>query len=54
LKFHKDIVHLVHDRNLLKPDGYLIVEHGRQTDLSAETNFINTRTFGNVNFSFFQ
>ena len=54
LAVHKEIIQTVFERNLLKPEGILIVEHGKFTVLNEETNFLNTRTFGNVNFSFFQ
>ena len=54
LAVHKEIIQTVFERNLLKSEGVLIVEHGKFTVLNEETNFLNTRTFGNVNFSFFQ
>lgn len=53
-KFHKEIAEIVFDRNLLKEDGLLIIEHGKKTDLSEITHFLFCRTYGNVNFSFFQ
>ena len=52
--FHAQIVQLVQERELLHPDGILIIEHGKQTDLSALTNFTFCRIFGNVHFSFFE
>ena len=54
LPIHHSIVNLVFERRLLTLDGILIVEHGKQTNLTTETNYLNTRTFGNVNFSFFK
>jgi 16S rRNA (guanine966-N2)-methyltransferase len=51
---HSQIKMAVFSRNLLREGGLLIIEHGKQTTLSEETNFVNKRTFGNVNFSFFQ
>lgn len=35
-------------------DGLLIVEHSRNTDFSKHENFVETRKYGNVNFSFFK
>lgn len=52
--FHASIAKLVLERNLLKPDGICIIEHGKQTDLSKEKGYQSTRNFGNVYFSFFQ
>ena len=52
--FHAQIVQLVQERELLHPDGILIIEHGKQTDLSALTNFTFCRIFGNVHFSLFE
>lgn len=54
LKVHSSIVQTVIERNLLKREGQLIIEHGKFTNLKEETNYMNTRTFGNVNFSFFK
>lgn len=51
---HSEIAELVFQRNLLQPNGRLIIEHGKRTHLSEVTNFSNTRNFGNVNFSFFK
>ncbi len=39
---------------ILKKDGWLIIEHDAKTDLSALSNFHETRTYGKVGFSFFQ
>lgn len=43
----------VFELDLLKKDGLLIIEHGKQTDLSALDNYEATRNYGGVNFSFF-
>lgn len=53
MTFHAEVLHLIQERNLLNSDGICIIEHGRQTDLSGEANFVDTRNFGNVYFSFF-
>lgn len=50
---HARLAEIVFDRNLLVDDGLLVIEHGKQTDLSAITQFDICRTYGNVKFSFF-
>lgn len=40
--------------NRLKPDGLLIIEHEKRLDLSEESNFVKSRTYGHVTFSFFE
>lgn len=52
--FHKDLVEIIFERKLLSDFGLCIIEHGRQTDLSAMPYFTETRKFGNVHFSFFK
>ena len=44
---------LIFDNHLLNTNGLLIVEHGKDTDLSQIANFDSHRKYGNVNFSFF-
>lgn len=51
--FHQQLGRTVMERGLLNPDGWMIIEHGRQTDLSALPGFHDMRNFGNVYFSFF-
>lgn len=48
-----EIHQLVLSRNLLKPGGLLIIEHGQKTNLTALPGFLEHRKYGNVNFSFF-
>ena len=45
---------LVFKNNLLKPGGWLIVEHSKSVDLSGLQNFFDKRQYGNVNFSFYK
>lgn len=45
---------LVLSRQLLKPDGLFVLEHGKQQDFSAHPCFVEHRAYGSVNFSFFQ
>jgi 16S rRNA (guanine(966)-N(2))-methyltransferase RsmD len=49
----ESIPELVFEKELLKPDGWLIVEHGPKTNLSALPYFKEKRTYGHVNFSIF-
>lgn len=44
---------LVFTHKLLNEGGWLIIEHGQRTDLSANQNYVETRKYGNVHFSFF-
>lgn len=53
---HKDITNIpliVLERDLLKPDGLLIVEHGPRTNFPTQV-VSEKRTYGNCNFSFFK
>lgn len=49
----RDLPEIVFSAELLKPDGWLIVEHGPDTDISHLPRFSEQRTYGNVNFSIF-
>lgn len=48
------IPELVFEKKLLKPDGWLIVEHGPRTDLSALPHFREKRNYGHAHFSIFE
>lgn len=50
---HEALVDHVFGRDLLKEEGVLVVEHGRDTDLSAQPYYLETRRYGSVHFSFF-
>jgi 16S rRNA G966 N2-methylase RsmD len=41
-------------RNILKEDGWLVIEHGKDTDFTSHPRHVETRTYGSVHFSFFQ
>ena len=43
---------IVFERNLLKPDGWLIIEHGKDRDFSQHPNFYQLRKYGKLHFSF--
>lgn len=49
----KQIPELVFQKQLLKPDGWLILEHSKRHDFSKHANFYQHRKYGKVNFSFF-
>ena len=40
--------------SILKEDGWLVIEHGKDTDFTSHPNHVETRTYGSVHFSFFQ
>lgn len=48
------IPQLVFEKEILKENGMLVVEHDKKTNLSAHPNYIKTREYGKVNFSFFE
>ena len=48
------IADLVFAKNLLLPDGVLIIEHSDQTDLSEHPKFSEQRKYGGSIFSFFE
>ena len=48
------IPELILNSEILKEDGLLIFEHGRDVNFQESTNFIKQRTYSNVNFSFFK
>lgn len=52
--WHGKLVLKLLERGVLRENGWMIVEHGRQTDLSQLPAFHDVRNFGNVYFSFFK
>lgn len=53
MKEIETIPNIIFERNLLKPEGILILEHSKKIDFSSHANFSNMRTYGNVRFSIF-
>jgi len=49
----EEIPRLVMERNLLKPGGWLILEHSRESNFSNFPGFEQQRKYGKVNFSIF-
>lgn len=45
---------LVFSRNLLKNEGWLILEHSKDKDFSDHPKFLQQRSYGSVQFSIFQ
>ena len=41
-------------QDILKEDGWLVIEHGKDTDFTTHPRHVETRTYGSVHFSFFQ
>ena len=40
--------------SILKENGWLVIEHGKDTDFTSHPRHVETRTYGSVHFSFFQ
>lgn len=45
---------LILEKQLLKEDGVFVLEHGKQNNFEENPHFIERRTYGSVNFSFFR
>jgi len=50
----EEILPLIRDTNIIKKDGLFILEHGPNKDFSKEKEFLETRKYGKVHFSFFK
>lgn len=44
---------IIFDRQLLRPDGLFVLEHGKDYDFTSHSRFVECRTYGSVHFSFF-
>ena len=53
LKELPQIPDLIFERQLLKPDGIFVFEHGKDYDFSGHPHFREHRVYGSVNFSIF-
>ena len=49
----EQIPNLIFSRNLLKKNGIFVLEHGKTNNFEQHPNFIEHRSYGSVNFSFF-
>ena len=45
---------LIFGQDILKEDGWLVIEHGKDTNFTSHLRHVETRTYGSVHFSFFQ
>ena len=45
---------LIFEKQLLKPDGLFVFEHGKNYDFSQHPHFLEHRAYGSVNFSLFR
>jgi 16S rRNA (guanine(966)-N(2))-methyltransferase RsmD len=45
---------LILKQEILKEDGWLVIEHGKDTDFTSHPQHVETRAYGSVHFSFFQ
>ena len=54
LKELSSIPDLIFSRDLLKPDGIFVFEHGKDNDFSSHPCFVEHRSYGSVNFSLFR
>jgi len=50
----KELPHLIFEKKLLKPNGWLIIEHAASNNFSEHPRFIEHRNYGKVNFSIFK
>ena len=54
LKELPQIPALVLEKNMLKPGGVFVFEHGKDYDFSQHPGFVEHRSYGSVNFSIFR
>ena len=54
LKELPQIPDLIFSRDLLKPDGIFVFEHGKDNDFAQHPRFVDHRSYGSVNFSLFR
>ncbi|WP_372753188.1 16S rRNA (guanine(966)-N(2))-methyltransferase RsmD [Labilibaculum sp.] len=54
MKSFETIPKLVFEKELLSENGILILEHGSTNDFGTHPNFIEKRSYGSVNFTFFK
>lgn len=54
LEGSEQVVDLVFEKGLLKEDGVFIFEHSKSMNFSDHPNFVQTRSYGSVQFSIFE
>lgn len=50
----EELPDIVMGHKLLKPQGLFVLEHGKSNDFSSHPCFVEHRSYGSVNFSFFR
>jgi len=50
----KEMPNLIFEKKILKKNGWLIMEHGKDVNFEETINFIERRSYSSVNFSFFK
>ncbi|MBQ8282909.1 MAG: RsmD family RNA methyltransferase [Paraprevotella sp.] len=50
----EELPELILNKGILKADGLFVLEHGKSNDFTGHPLFIEQRTYGSVNFSFFK
>jgi 16S rRNA (guanine966-N2)-methyltransferase len=53
MKEIEELPTIIFEKPLIKPQGVFILEHKKSCDFSNHSHFIEHRSYGNVNFSFF-
>lgn len=54
LKWLKELPTLISEANVLKEEGFIIVEHPKSLSFETHKLFFEHRNYGGVNFSFFR
>ena len=54
IKGLEELVNRIFEQSVIKQDGVLIVEHGRENDFKSHKRFSEVRDYGGVQFTFFE
>lgn len=54
LKWLKELPDLVTEADIIKPEGFFILEHPKAMNFNSHPLFFEHRNYGGVNFSFFK
>ena len=49
----EELPDLILGQDILKEGGWLVIEHGKDTNFTGHLRHVETRTYGSVHFSFF-
>ena len=50
----EELPDVILSQDILKEEGWLVIEHGKDTDFTSHPRHVETRSYGSVHFSFFQ